>query len=121
MQLNKVLIAGRLTKDPELRYTPSGSAVTTLPLASNMKTKEKETVCYVDISAWGKQAENCSQYLKKGSEVLVEGRLNYRSWKTPEGMRSKLDVVAENVQFLSKIENKAVDSVPGYDEENIPF
>ena len=105
---NSVILVGRLTKDPELRYAPSGKAVADIGLAINhtystQDGEKKEEVCFVQVVVWGKQAENCSQYLNKGSEVLVEGRLHSSSWETKAGeKRSKLDVTAKHVQFLGK-------------------
>lgn len=104
--LNKVFLIGNLTRDPELRYTPSGMAVTTLGLAVNNKYKSgdewKEDVLFIDITAWGKTAENCTEYLSKGSPVMVEGRLKYHTWEAQDGgKRSKVDVTAMAVQFLS--------------------
>jgi len=104
---NKVILMGNLTRDPELRYTASGAGVTSFGLAVNRKYKQgdemKEDVCFVDITVWGKQGENCTQYLNKGSGVLIEGRLQFRTWETDDGQkRSKLDVVATTVQFLPK-------------------
>lgn len=103
--LNKVFLMGNLTRDPELRFTPSGSALTVFGLAVNRKYKHndewKEEVCFIDITVWGKQAESCSEYLSKGRGVFVEGRLNLRTWETEDGQkRNKLEVVAINVQFL---------------------
>ncbi|MFQ5559723.1 MAG: single-stranded DNA-binding protein [Nitrospinota bacterium] len=105
--MNKVFLIGNLTRDPELRYTPSGAAVAGFGLAVNRKYKQgdelKEDTCFVDITVWNRQAETCTEYLSKGSAVLVEGRLSFRSWETDDGQkRSKLDVVAINVQFLSR-------------------
>lgn len=104
--LNKVLLIGNLTKDPELRYTPTGIAVANLRLAVNRKYKDKagenkEEVCYLTVAVWDKQAEVCNQYLKKGRPVFVEGRLQSRSWETADGQkRNTIDVRAERVQFL---------------------
>jgi single-strand DNA-binding protein len=103
--LNKVVLIGNLTRDPELRYTASGSAMTKFGLAMNRKYKSgeewKEEVTFVDITVWGKQAENCSEYLSKGRSVCVDGRLNFSQWETDDGQkRSKLDVTAERVVFL---------------------
>jgi len=103
---NKVLLMGNLTRDPELRYTASGAAVASFGLAVNRKYKAgdewKDEVCYVDITVWAKQAENCAEYLHKGSPVFLEGRLNYQSWESDTGQkRNKLEVVANNIQFLS--------------------
>ena len=106
-QLNKVFLIGRLTRDPELRYTPSGQAVTSFGLATNREymTKEgkKEETCYVNLVTWAKQAEVCAEYLKKGNLIFVEGRLQYRSWETQEKeKRSVLEVRVENFQFLER-------------------
>lgn len=104
--LNKVLLIGRLTRDPELRYTPSGSPVTEFGLAVNRSFTDssgerRENTCFVDIQVWGRQAEVANEYLRKGRPLFVEGRLDFASWDTPEGeKRSKLRVVCENFQFL---------------------
>lgn len=102
---NKVLMMGNLTRDPELTFTPSGGALCKFGLAVNRKFKSgddwKEDVCFVDITVWGKQGENCAEYLKKGSPAFIEGRLQQSSWETDSGeKRSKLEVVANVVQFL---------------------
>ena len=105
--LNKVLLIGNLTKDPELRYTPNGTAVTNLRLAVNRKFKDrngelKEDTCFLTVTAWDKQAEICNQYLQKGRAVFVEGILQSRSWETNDGQkRSTIDVRAERIQFLT--------------------
>ena len=79
--LNKVMLLGNLTRDPELKYTPSGTAVAELGLAVNRKFKQgddwKEEVCFVDVTVWSRSAENCAEYLKKGSQALIEGRLQF--------------------------------------------
>ncbi len=104
---NKVLLMGNLTRDPELRYVPSGTAVASFGLAMNrtyttQTGEKKEEVCFVTVIVWGKQAESCSQYLNKGSQVFVEGRLSSRSWEQEGQKRSVLEVRAERVQFLGK-------------------
>lgn len=106
--LNKVFLIGNLTRDPELRYTPQGSAICDLGLAINRQYTtndgaKKEEVCFVDITAWGRQAETCNRFVKKGSQIFVEGRLKLDSWQDKETgkNRSKLNVVAERIQFLS--------------------
>lgn len=104
--LNRVLLIGNLTRDPELRYLQSGTAVCEFGLAINrtwnaQNGERKEEVCFVDIVVWAKQAETCAEYLKKGRQAFIEGRLEFDQWQTPEGQkRSKLKVVAERVQFL---------------------
>lgn len=104
--LNKVLLIGNLTRDPELRYIPSGSAVASFTLAMNRVYKlqsgeKKEEVSFVRVVVWGRMAEVCGEYLAKGSPVFVEGRLQSRSWDGPDGQkRSTIEVIAMNVQFL---------------------
>lgn len=103
--LNRVVLIGNLTRDPDLRYTPSGTAWSKFSIAINRKYKNgddwKEEVTYVEIVAWGKQGEACSEYLVKGRPVCVEGRLKLDQWVTESGdNRSKLGVVAEKVVFL---------------------
>ena len=104
--LNKVFLIGNLTRDPELRYTPGGTAVANLGLAVNRRFKDssgelKEEVCFLTVTVWDKQAEACGQYLKKGRPGFVEGVLQSRFWETSDGQkRSAIDVRAERVQFL---------------------
>jgi single-strand DNA-binding protein len=103
---NRVLLIGNLTRNPEIRYTPSGTAVADLGLAVNESFKNKagetvEQVCFVDVVVWGRQAETASEYLHKGSPVFVEGRLQLDQWESQQGeKRSKLRVRADRVQFL---------------------
>lgn len=104
-QLNKVFLIGNLTRDPELRYTPNGTAVADLGLATNRryrteKGEDKEEVCFVNIVVWGKQAEAAGKYLKKGRAVFVEGRLQYETWEKSGEKRSSMKVVCERLQFL---------------------
>ena len=98
--LNKVFLIGNLTKDVELRYIPSGEACATLSLAVNEKYGEKDSVLFMDCVAWKKTAENCAEYLKKGSPVFVEGKLKTRSWDKDGVKHYKTEVVVFNVQFL---------------------
>lgn len=103
--LNKVFLIGNLTRPPELRYTPSGTAVANLRLAVNSSFKgqdgqRKEETCFVTIVVWSKQAELCNQYLKKGRLIFVEGRLIYRQWEAEGKTRSTMEVRADRVQFL---------------------
>lgn len=106
--LNKVVIAGRLTRKPELRRTPSGVSVTDLLVALNREYttlggEKQQEVCFVDVVVWGKQAESCAQILECSSSVLVEGRLQLDVWHAKDGeKRCKLRVAAERVQFLEK-------------------
>ena len=103
--LNKVLLMGNLTRDPEVKYTPKGNAVGDLSIAINDSYKAqdgtiKETVTYVDIEVWGRTAENCKQYLSKGRPIFVEGQLKLDQWEQEGQKRSKLKVRADRVQFL---------------------
>lgn len=125
--LNKVLLIGNLTKDPELRYTPNGIAVVNLRIAVNRRFRDrasgelKEETCFITVTAWDKQAEACNQYLKKGSPIFVEGTLQSRSWEANDGQkRSTIEVRAERVQFLGSSKDpagKAAEDVGGVSEE----
>lgn len=104
--LNKVFIMGNLTRDPELRYVPSGTAVATFTIAVNrvytsQAGEKKEEVSFIRVVVWGRRAEVCGEYLSKGSPAFVEGRLQSRSWETQDGQkRNTIEVIADNVQFL---------------------
>ena len=106
VSINRVVLVGNLTKDPELRHTPSGTAVCNLRLAVNTRRKDEtgqwtDKPNYFDITVWGNQGERCAQYLTKGRPVAVDGRLEWREWETPEGTkRQAVEVVADSVQFL---------------------
>ena len=118
--LNKVFLIGNLTKDPELRYIPSGQAVATFTMAINRTYKDssgdkKEDATFIKIVTWARLAEICNEYLKKGQPVFVEGRIQTRSWDGPDGQkRYATEVVAENVQFLG---TKSGTSKPSDPEE----
>jgi single-strand DNA-binding protein len=123
--LNKVFLIGNLTRDPELRYTPQGTAVVNLRLATNRHFKDKEgqmkeETCFVTAVVWDKQAETCNRYLRKGRPLFVEGRLQSRSFQDNSGQkRFVLEVRAERVQFLGA----PVSSAPAVEEvkEAIPL
>lgn len=109
--LNKVFLIGNLTRDPELRYTPNGAAVTDLGLAVNRlySTREgerREETLFIDVTVWNRQAETCCQYLRKGRPVHVEGYLRMDTWddRTTGEKRSKIKIEAERVQFLDRRE-----------------
>lgn len=120
---NKVILVGNLTRDPELRYTPKGVAIAKIALAMNRMWRDsasgemKEEVTFVDIDAFGKQAETIGQYLKKGSPLMVEGRLKLDTWedKQTNQKRSRLGVVLEMFQFLDSQRNRegASSAAPG--------
>ena len=116
VSLNKVYIAGRLTRKPELRKTPNGIAVTDLLIALNrefvtMGGDKQQEVCFVDVVVWGKQAESCIQSLDCSSPVFVEGRLQLDTWHGKDGeKRCKLRVAAERVQFIDR--KPSADKVP---------
>ena len=119
---NKVMLMGHLTRDPELKYTQSGAPIASFGLAVNRKFKQgdewKREVCFVDITAWGKQAENCAEYLHKGSPAFVEGYLKFSSWQAEGSQkRSKLDVTANTVQFLGG----GGDNKNNTNDEDVPF
>jgi single-strand DNA-binding protein len=107
--LNRVILAGNLTRDPELTYTPNNTAVCKFGMAINRNWTDKnsgekrEETCFVDLTAFGRSAELINQYMAKGRGLLVEGRLQFRQWTNPEGQkRSKLDVVVDAFQFLGR-------------------
>ena len=106
--LNKVILLGNLTRDPELRYAPNGTPIARFGLAVNQPRagqgeERREEVCFVDIVAFGRQAETASEYLSKGRAALVEGRLQWRSWEGQDGQkRSKHEVIAERIQFMPR-------------------
>jgi single-strand DNA-binding protein len=102
---NKVMLMGNLTRDPEVRYTPSGMAVADLRLAVNRRYRsadgqERDETCFVNVTVWGKQGETCGQYLKRGRPVFIEGRLKFDEWEKEGQKFNRLSVVAERVQFL---------------------
>ena len=126
--LNKVFLMGNLTRDPELRYTPSGLGIASFSLAVNTpigKDKENE-VLFIDVVSFGKQAEIIAEYLKKGSPVFIEGRLRFRSWEDNNGnKRSKHEIVLNSFQFLSS-KTKSADAAGSdiaapAEDEDIPF
>ena len=105
--INRVVLVGNLTRDPELRHTPSGTAVCSLRLAVNTRRKDgatgewTEKPNYFDITVWGNQGENCAQYLAKGRPVAIDGRLEWREWEAQDGTkRQAVEVIADSVQFL---------------------
>jgi single-strand DNA-binding protein len=128
--LNRVLLIGNLTRPPELRYTPSGTAVADLRLAVNRSYstqtgERREETCFLTVVVWGKQAESCGEYLDKGSQVFIEGRLQTRDWESKDGQkRSATEVVAERVQFMSRTKGPgagapaAVSAAPAFAEES---
>jgi len=132
--MNKVILIGRLTADPKLRYTPNGVAVANFTLAVDRrqaKDREKETD-FIDIVVWQKQAENCANYLAKGKLAAVDGRLQIRSYDDNQGTRRKVaEVVAEQVKFLSPRESNqgqlstektvSFSSDIQFNDEDIPF
>lgn len=103
---NRVILAGNLTRDPETRFLPSGTAVVEFGLAVNSRYKSKATnevkeeVSFFDIVVFGKTGEACAEHLSKGRPALIEGRLRQRTWTTDGQKRSKIEVLADNVQFL---------------------
>ncbi len=122
---NKIILIGNLTKDPELRYTPQGTPVASFRLAVNSKYKQsnemKSETLFIDIVVFGKQAESCSQYLSKGRPALVEGRLQERRWESDGQQKSKVEVVASTVRFLSRKSDAAGASPDaGAVEDNVP-
>ena len=135
--LNKVILVGRLTRDPELRYTPAGAAVCSFSLANGRTftqgSEKKEQTSYFDCVAWSKLGEVINEYCKKGKQIAIEGRLQQRRWDDSEGnKKSKIEIVVENFQFLSSgqaaeqhngIGTDVTGKAPSYEEcsEDNPF
>jgi single-strand DNA-binding protein len=124
--LNKVFLIGNLTRDPELRYTPSGTAVAELNIAVNQRSvnkntgEQKDDVVFVNVTVWSKQAEACGQYLAKGSSLFIEGRLQFDSWEGKDGQkRNRLRVIAQRVQFIGKPKGARAEQSPRVNSENI--
>jgi single-strand DNA-binding protein len=106
--INRVIITGNLTADPDLRSLPSGTSICKLRVACNTRRKDNSTgewvdkPNYFDVTVWGAQGENCARYLSKGRPVAIDGRLEWREWESPEGQkRQGVDIIADTVQFLS--------------------
>ena len=137
MNFNQVTIAGRLGRDPELRYIPSGTAVCDIAVAVSDKVKKGdewvEKTCWVDVTLWSRTAEIANEYLKKGSVVLISGRLEQETWQDKEGnKRSKLKIVASTMQMGSKSDRQSqpesreaaavgVGESDPFDDNSIPF
>lgn len=131
--LNRVIMMGNLTRDPQVRYTATGTPVATLGLAVNTRIKQgdewKDDPCFIDVVVFGKQAESCGEYLSKGRPVLIEGRLQYRTWENQDGQkRSKHEVLADRVQFMPRASRTSEGGVPGetgegdaMEDDDVPF
>ncbi len=124
---NKVILLGNLTRDPEIRYTPKGTAVTEVGLAVNRvytgeNNEKREEVTYVDVTLWGRTAEIASEYLKKGRPVFIEGRLQLDTWEDKQSgqKRSKLKVVGEGLQLLGSRPGGATSAEGGEDRGSRP-
>ena len=103
VSFNRVVLAGNLTRDPELRFTQEGVPVANFSIAVNRVRSKSEAVDFFNVSCWRELGERVANYKKKGDPIVVEGRLQYRTWQTPDGTkRSAVEVVADNVQFLSR-------------------
>ncbi|TML37484.1 MAG: single-stranded DNA-binding protein [Actinobacteria bacterium] len=108
--INRVVLTGNLTRDPELRSTPGGTSVCSLRIATNTRRKDQsgnwvDKPNYFDVTVWGAQGENCAQYLQKGRPVAVDGRLEWREWQDQQGnKRQSVEIIADSVQFLGSRE-----------------
>jgi single-strand DNA-binding protein len=130
MNINRVILTGNLTRDPELRSTPSGTSICELGLAVNEREKVAEEwrdrVNFFNVVVWGAQAENAARYLSKGSRIAVDGRLRYESWETDGQKRSTVKVVAQAIEYLHSKPEKAEAGTAGAGEttepgDDIPF
>jgi single-strand DNA-binding protein len=133
VRFNRVIVGGNLVRDPEIRFLPSGLSVANFTVAVNHSYRQneetREEVSYFDVVVFGKQGENCAEYLAKGRPVLVEGRLRQRRWETDEGQkRSKIEILGQQVQFLGSprgssgakgsVQEPVVEPI---NDEDIPF
>ncbi len=125
--LNKIMLIGNVGSDPEMRYTPSGKAVTSFRMATNYRYmgsdgERREETEWFRISVWGKQAESCNQFLSKGRRVYVEGRLRSRNWEGQDGqMRTSLEVSANRVIFLDRAAPVSLPEEGELEPEDLPF
>ncbi|MEO0231763.1 MAG: single-stranded DNA-binding protein [candidate division WOR-3 bacterium] len=134
-RVNYVLLSGRLTDDPQMTFTPKGTPVTKFRIASSRLYKDpltggwKEDTLYIDIKTFGELAERCHKKLSKGSPVLLEGRLNYRSWETSDGQKKSLiEIIGFRIQFLEKKAEEIQEEIPEEEgiieeepDEDLPF
>ncbi|MEO0267688.1 MAG: single-stranded DNA-binding protein [candidate division WOR-3 bacterium] len=134
-RVNYVLLSGRLTDDPQMTFTPKGTPVTKFRIASSRLYKDpltggwKEDTLYIDIKTFGELAERCHKRLSKGSPVLLEGRLNYRSWETSDGQKKSLiEIIGFRIQFLEKKAEEIQEEIPEEEgiieeepDEDLPF
>jgi single-strand DNA-binding protein len=130
---NTVYLSGNLTRDPELRYTPNGTAVASFGLAVNNRKKQGDQwvddPCFIDVTAFGKDAEQVGEFLNKGMSIMVEGRLQYRTWEANDGTkRSKHEIVAERIRLLARMDGSKSAGSGGksqgpseYDDSDVPF
>jgi single-strand DNA-binding protein len=132
ININRVVLTGNLTADPDLRHTPSGTRVCRLRLATNTRRKNAagewaDKPNYFDITVWGSQGQNAAKYLAKGSSIAVDGRLEWREWDGEHGKRQAVDIIADTVQFLGSPTRKnddaptEPDDAPAPADEDIPF
>jgi single-strand DNA-binding protein len=145
--VNRVVVSGNLTRDPELRQLPGGSSVCKLRIAVNTRKKDRDTNVwsdvpnYFDVTVWGAQGENVAKYLQKGSPLLIDGRLEWREWQAQDGTnRQSVEIIAENTQFIGGRDSggggqdrsgggsefapgpdRGLQSVPAADDDDIPF
>ena len=124
ININRVVLTGNLTRDPELRSTPSGTSVCSLRIASNTRRKDNTTGEWVDkpnyfsVTVWGAHGENCARFLSKGRPVCIDGRLEWREWMHEDSKREAIEIVADAVQFLAaRDHDTAGDPSPADDRE----
>ena len=126
MTMNKIIVVGNVGRDPEMRYTPNGQAVTSFSVATNYRYttgegEQREETEWFNVVTWRQLAERCSQYLQKGRKVYIEGRMQTRSWDDQEGQkRYRTEVIAFDVQFLDSRADREYDGAPAGEGEVAP-
>lgn len=124
--VNSVVLLGNLTRDPELKYAQNGTAICDIGIALNYTRgkgdERKEEVSFIDVTAFGKNAENAGEYLKKGRQVIIEGRLQQERWESQEGKKmSKVKVIAERITFVGGKQDTPAPTAQAGEEEEVPF
>ncbi len=119
--VNKIIVSGNLCKDIELKYTPDSLAIASFSIAVNEKYKDKESVSFFNVTAFGKTAENCEKYLGKGSKVLIDGSLKQESWEKDGEKKYAIKIIAQRVEFIGAKKEETPQAEAGVDQAGLSF